>query len=480
MVDRQPAVALLFDEAELGAQLRGALEEHGARIVHEGSLAAFDASMQTRLNPDVLVVNLDDSDDAGIDRLYELVDGERPRLVFNDAQASRGLNGSDRARWARHLAVKVLASGDVDPPRPSVTQTIDVAAPSAPVAEPDAPVAANPIEAVAGDNPEAVPAADMSDLEAELNALLSGAELMPLDDEASAPVAAAVAPPPIETGEIERLLAEGVPAEAEKPEAPQAPAAPEWSLFDDASLADAMAAKPTVDAGVPDAQAAELAEPPTLPTSSLSLVDVETVQVQPERQVSEMLLDDLGSAPARVVMLGAAADGLDSVCGFLAALPEKLSVSLLLAQHFGALDETAVLQRLAASTRLPVRPAATDTRIGVGEVWLVPARSQIQVRRDGRLELQADTSSSEPSIDDSFTMAAGVFGHEALAIVFASESTDAVAGAQAIHDRGGEVWVESSANAIHEGIAAALFAEHLVSRSGTRQELAAHLIEVYP
>jgi chemosensory pili system protein ChpB (putative protein-glutamate methylesterase) len=42
----------------------------------------------------------------------------RPRVVFNDAQASRELIGWDRARWARHLAVKVLAMGDIDPPRP--------------------------------------------------------------------------------------------------------------------------------------------------------------------------------------------------------------------------------------------------------------------------------------------------------------------------------------------------------------------------
>ena len=47
MVDARVAVALLFDDAELGGQLREALQEHGARIVHEGPVAGFDAALST-------------------------------------------------------------------------------------------------------------------------------------------------------------------------------------------------------------------------------------------------------------------------------------------------------------------------------------------------------------------------------------------------------------------------------------------------
>ena len=116
MLEARPAVALLFDDAELGGHLHQVLQEHGVRIVHEGTVAGFDAALLRQLDPDVLVVNLDEEDDAAFDRLVEMIDGERPSLVFNDARASRALSGWDRARWARHLAVKVLASGDVDPP----------------------------------------------------------------------------------------------------------------------------------------------------------------------------------------------------------------------------------------------------------------------------------------------------------------------------------------------------------------------------
>ena len=113
---------------------------------------------------------------------------------------------------------------------------------------------------------------------------------------------------------------------------------------------------------------------------------------------------------------------------------------------------------------------------------MVPAGQQVVLRRDGKIELQAIASDQAqgPSIDASFTMAANAFGRDALAIVFAGRANDAVAGSQAIHDRGGQVWVESSSGEHFADMVSGIFAERLVSFSGTPHELAAHLIEVFP
>jgi two-component system chemotaxis response regulator CheB/chemosensory pili system protein ChpB (putative protein-glutamate methylesterase) len=62
--------------------------------------------------------------------------------------------------------------------------------------------------------------------------------------------------------------------------------------------------------------------------------------------------------------------------------------------------------------------------------------------------------------------------------VFSGRSVDAVAGAQAIHDRGGNVWVES-AGSDHADMVNGISAERLANYSGTPQALAAHLIEVF-
>jgi chemosensory pili system protein ChpB (putative protein-glutamate methylesterase) len=568
MAEALSSVALLFDDAELGSHLRQALQEHGAHIVHEGTVAGFDATLLRQFDPDVLVVNLDEEDDESFDRLFGVIEGERPRLVLNDARASRALAGWDRARWARHLAVKVLANGDVDPPRPLDALAVETApAVALPLAESVAAFSAEPVApALAEPEPPALdmPAssgqldqadehtaqtlATSNDLEAELAALLAepvpaepsidepatllepdavtepaahhdqvdghGAHLLDADDlEAELAALLATADPFLPEAEPAPLapreelpLHDGdfsfVPHSGDEPSAAQvempapvvafkAPAVPDsWALVDHDATVHADA-KPE-DAGVFGIQkvsAADFLAPDVEPAAaefqpamSLELVSLEEA-VAPqawEQSSNEMLLDDLGGALSRVLLLGAAVDGLDSVCEFLAILPATARHTILLTQHFGGKPDDAVLQRLSDHSSLPVRLAAHGGRARAGEVLLVPATGQVQLRRDGSIELREQDGTQEPSIDASFTMAANAFGRDALGIVFAGRSTDAVAGAQAIHDRGGQVWVESANSGHYADMVSGIFAERLVSYSGTLHELAAHLNEVYP
>ncbi|HET8764127.1 MAG TPA: chemotaxis protein CheB [Rhodanobacter sp.] len=526
MTEPLPSVALLFDEAELGGHLREALAERGVRIAYEGPLAGFSAAQLRQVDPDVLVVNLDDDDDAAFDRLYAMIDGERPRLVFNDAQASRALAGWDRARWARHLAVKVLAGGDTDPPRPAgaVAPELQEAArsdavPPAPVvrAEESLPVAAPAADVEPADPVHELDADDVeqlltppADLEAELAALLA-AEALPADtgevpdadlpaievaafDDPAVEPASGTAPAAADSGAV-ALSATGdfdLQTDAEVVAA-KPPAVPDWSLVDDA------APSPTPAGAAEAAQDEELSRleklsaadflapdvepvaPDIEPRLNLELVSMEEAVAPQPWEPHEMLLDDLDGVPHHVVLLGAAADGVEAVGTFLAGVPADSKLTLLLIQHFGAQPVADVLARLAAQSSLPVRLVANGDRARGGEVLLAPADSIVQVRRDGSVELRATDAAivPVPPIDAAFSMAANAFGREALGIVFAGASTDAVAGAQAIHDRGGQVWVETSSGEHFDDMVGALFAERLVSHSGTPQELAAHLAEVY-
>lgn len=568
MTDSAPAVALLFDDTELGTQLREALHERGARIVHEGGVASLTRDLLQRVGADVLVVNLDDGADDALDQLYDVIDGDRPRVVFNDAHASRTLIGWDRARWARHLAVKVLAMGDVDPPRPEDARAVEavqvaqpeparqdaepVQAPMVAVVEPapagqpltqahaELPVAEIEAESepdfLTHDDPhqhEQI-ATESENLAAELEALLAsdelpgeddaGTGLRYLDDEelpplhdgnfgspetiepgiASAPSAAMserVAPLSFDADDLQLSAAidpaiTTQPANAAEPVLP-APVvsvrAPEaWALLDDdAPLAPAVTGQPDAAAfGIEKLSAADFLAPDVEPIDqgveafmSLELVSMEEA-IAPQAYVHEheMQLDELGSALSRIVVLGAAASGVDSVCEFLAALPATARLTFLHTQHLGGQSDAALVERFAARCALPVRLAKQGVRAGAGQVLMVPAGQQARVLRDGSVELlaNANDASEDPSIDASLTMAANAFGRDALAIVFAGRGNDAVAGAQAIHDRGGQVWVESSSGEHFADMVSGIFAERLVSFSGTPPELAAHLIEVFP
>lgn len=120
------AVALLGGSGESGEQLRATLASLGAAVVYEAAADALDRDALERSHATVVVVNLDARNDPDLDGVYDLLDDERYHVVFNDADASRGLTGWDQARWVRHLAAKVLGGADIDPPRPADAEPIPV------------------------------------------------------------------------------------------------------------------------------------------------------------------------------------------------------------------------------------------------------------------------------------------------------------------------------------------------------------------
>src|SRR5699024_7638275 len=120
-------VVLLFPDADLSAHLREALVTLGARIVFEGAASDVQPEALANCGADVIVVNLEPTEDEHLDSLYFALSDSAHRVVFNDAEASRGLSGWDKARWARHLAVKLVGSGDVDPPRPTDARGVETA-----------------------------------------------------------------------------------------------------------------------------------------------------------------------------------------------------------------------------------------------------------------------------------------------------------------------------------------------------------------
>lgn len=560
MTESATAVALVFDDAELGGHLRDALRERGARIVFEGTLPSLSRAALEEAGTEVVVVNLDDDALDALDRLDEAVDTERMRVVFNDAQASRGLDGWDRARWARHLAAKVLAQDDLDPPRPADAPAFvppqaaieeeplpaavgdvvsyDEIEPVAAAVIEEAPVAEETPSVLAAEEPVSQASVETSEtLAAELEALLAADEPAAAEDDFGSGLNYAAGQnvelhdgdfgaaewhdaPDVEMHDIEvqdEPFAEPEPAPAAARPAFQldhlalaplddsfAPAtaskatggasdfaqASSWSLVDDDALSASIEQSrqertaPT-DFGIEKLSAADYLAPEggeaheLEPGLSLELVSIEEAIAPQRREDHEVILDDLDSAVGRVLLLGAAADSTDSVCQFLSALPSNLRMTVLHTQHHAFEDTDTLTERLKAHASLPVKVAGRDSRARQGEILFVPAGQQVRLLRDGRIESQVVDANApqQPSIDASFTMAASVFGRDAIAIVFAGNATDAVAGAQAIHDRGGQVWVETTIDDHYTDMVHGVAAERLVSFTGTPHELAARLIE---
>ena len=141
--DPTMSIALLSQAGESGRHLREALLGSGAPIVYEAQAAELDRDALERSGARVVVVNLDTEVEAHLDEVYSLLGDERYNVIFNEAQVSSQLSGWEQARWARHLAAKILGTENADPPRPEGAEAVPQPAPRAPVeAKPDVPAAA--------------------------------------------------------------------------------------------------------------------------------------------------------------------------------------------------------------------------------------------------------------------------------------------------------------------------------------------------
>jgi two-component system chemotaxis response regulator CheB/chemosensory pili system protein ChpB (putative protein-glutamate methylesterase) len=222
---------------------------------------------------------------------------------------------------------------------------------------------------------------------------------------------------------------------------------------------------------------------PVLPGLSLELVSLEEAMAPQDFAPShEMVLEAPSSALTRLVVLGATTESTASVGEFLAALPAGLHATVLHTQHLAGRPADGLVEYFASQCALPVRLADADVRAVTGEVIVVPSDKQVTLRRDGSIQLQPIEAGAAhaPSIDASFTQAAESFGSDVVAIVFAGRSTDAVAGCQAVYDRGGQVWVEASGGTHASDMVSGVLAENLSHHAGTPRELAARLAENSP
>ena len=154
-------VALLYQGDDLGGHLRNALRDLGAAVVYEALATNLDRGALEGSGARIVVFNLDSHSDAQLDHVYDVLDEGDYEVVFNDADVSGQLSGSDQARWARHLAAKILHKPEIAvPARPAWAESVPTPAQklAALAARPIAVAAPAPVVAAAVAQPMAAEA----------------------------------------------------------------------------------------------------------------------------------------------------------------------------------------------------------------------------------------------------------------------------------------------------------------------------------
>ena len=141
MLDSPVRVALLARPGDARDQLRRALAELGAQMVAEGDPAELDPAQVAGEQPTVVLVSLEPAIEDSLARFDDLLAAPGIEVMYDDAETTRQLDGWDLARWARHLAAKLVGADLLPPPPggadhvPEVNLTLEPGAPRTPAQE---------------------------------------------------------------------------------------------------------------------------------------------------------------------------------------------------------------------------------------------------------------------------------------------------------------------------------------------------------
>ncbi len=150
----------------------------------------------------------------------------------------------------------------------------------------------------------------------------------------------------------------------------------------------------------------------------------------------------------RVIAIGASSGGSAALKTLLAPLTVQYSVPIVVVKHHGMerprLDEDMV-HWLNRQIALTVELAEDKMPVLPGKVYVAPHDYHLLLNRDGTLSLSQDEPViyTRPSVDVLFESVADACGSNAVGVVLTGASKDGSAGARAIREQGGQVWVQS-------------------------------------
>lgn len=179
-----------------------------------------------------------------------------------------------------------------------------------------------------------------------------------------------------------------------------------------------------------------------------------------------------------LVVLGGSIGGPRAVARFLTALPDKLPVAFLLAQHISEPFQELLVEQLDRCSAWQVGMLGEGQNIKAGQVWMVPARNRIEMNAEGAIRRTSRTweSAYQPDINAVLRGAAEAFGSQCGAIMFSGLGKDGTQGCASVADRGGFVWAQSSESCVIANLPEAARRSCKVELSGTPEQLARALV----
>jgi len=181
--------------------------------------------------------------------------------------------------------------------------------------------------------------------------------------------------------------------------------------------------------------------------------------------------------PARAVVIGASAGGVQALMTILPVLARGFPLPVLVVLHVPA-DRSNVLAPLfAGRCALTVKEAEDKETARPGVVYFAPSDYHLLVEADGGLALSSDepVNYSRPSIDVLFESAADAYGAGLVGIILTGANEDGAAGLAAVAAAGGQALVEEPSAAYARSMPEAALGASALARAMSLEGIADYL-----
>jgi two-component system chemotaxis response regulator CheB len=154
-------------------------------------------------------------------------------------------------------------------------------------------------------------------------------------------------------------------------------------------------------------------------------------------------------AHSTIIAIGASAGGVDALRSLVAALPEALSVPVLIVLHVGA-HRSELPEILNAAGPVPAKHANNYEPISSGHIYVAPPDHHMIVS-DGKLRLLRTPKENwaRPAIDPLFRSVAQEYGANAIGVILTGSLNDGALGLGEIKRRGGIAIVQDPDDAAY-------------------------------
>src|SRR5215831_10925064 len=162
-----------------------------------------------------------------------------------------------------------------------------------------------------------------------------------------------------------------------------------------------------------------------------------------------------GNMPATfpIVAIGASAGGLEAFSNLLRSLPAEPGIALIFIPHLDPTHESAMVELLSRTTRLPVFQAEEGMRVAVNSVYVLPPNWDMTIS-EGVLHLarRGTERGHHMPIDTFLRSLAYDQGANAMGVILSGTANDGTIGLAAIKDNAGITFAQDTNSAKYDGM----------------------------